>query len=104
HLDSPGGTLKQPEERFRTTSGVVGNFRRNRSRTAMPKVDPSNFRPSPGTAIKVGMQVLHLKFGKGKVISIDGSMNNRIATIFFEGIDSPQRKLALKFAKLQILN
>ena len=36
-------------------------------------------------------------------MSIDGNANNRIATIYFQGIDSPQRRIMLKFAKLQIL-
>ena len=51
------------------------------------------------------MKVLHLKFGEGKVLSIDGSANSRIATIFFKDADDPQqRKIMLKFAKLQILS
>ena len=105
HLDNPGGSLKQTERNFEPVGAkVIGNFRRNRPKSNMPKIDPSTFRPSPGTAIKVGMKVLHLKFGEGKVISIDGNMDNRVATIFFQGIDSPQRRLMLKFAKLQILN
>lgn len=50
------------------------------------------------------MRVLHLKFGTGKVLHIDGGRDNRVATIFFEGIDNPQRRIMLKFAKLQILD
>ncbi|MFT5765626.1 MAG: hypothetical protein ACI8X3_003063, partial [Saprospiraceae bacterium] len=32
-----------------------------------------------------------------------GAETNRVATIFFKGVDSPQRRIMLKFAKLQIL-
>ncbi len=50
-----------------------------------------------------GMTVLHQKFGKGKVIQIEGGSDNRIATIFFNEIDEPNRKIMLKFAKLEII-
>ena len=50
------------------------------------------------------MKVLHLKFGEGKVLSVDGYNDSKVATIFFQGINNPQRRIMLKFAKLQILN
>ncbi len=74
------------------------------ARNAAPAVDPSSFKPSPSASIQAGMQVLHLKFGKGKVLRIDGGPNNRIATIQFRNIDRPERRIMLKFAKLQILS
>ena len=67
------------------------------------KIDPKDFKPSPLERIVPGAQVLHMKFGKGKVLSLDGGAKSRVATILFEGIDNPQRKLALKFAKLQVV-
>lgn len=51
--------------------------------------------------LQVGMKVLHEKFQEGKVLSMEGSGDNRIATIFFEGAGN--KKIMLKFAKLQIL-
>lgn len=51
--------------------------------------------------IQVGMQVEHARFGKGKIISIDGAGANKKATVFFNGIG--QKQLLLKFAKLRIL-
>ncbi len=81
---------------------VIGNFRKPTGNRGL-KVDPSKFTPSPSTDIQAGMKVLHLKFGEGKVLSIDGNAANRVATIFFQGIDNPQRRIMLKFAKLQIL-
>lgn len=55
--------------------------------------DLSNLQP--GTMVK------HLTFNKGKVISIEGGENNKIATIFFE--EHGQKKILLKFAKLEVL-
>ena len=83
---------------------VSGNFRKRGQRRA-PLVDPKDFKPAKSQDIQAGMKVLHLKFGEGKVLSIDGSANSRIATIFFKDADDPQqRKIMLKFAKLQILS
>jgi DNA helicase-2/ATP-dependent DNA helicase PcrA len=68
------------------------------------RINPSTFKPSPSIAIEVGMQVLHLKFGKGKVTRIDGARDNRVATIFFDEIDDPERRIMLRFAKLEIVS
>ena len=95
---------KQSERVVVTRSAVSGNFKSSRSRADYGvKVDLTNFKPSPSYKIQVGMEVLHSKFGKGKVLSIDGGSNNKVATIFFSQIDNSQRRIALKFAKLQIL-
>jgi len=51
--------------------------------------------------IQAGMQVKHQRFGKGKVLSIEGSEPNRKATVFFPSIG--QKQLLLKFAKLKIV-
>lgn len=50
--------------------------------------------------INVGSEVLHARFGKGKVLSIDGNDQNRKATVFFPS--AGQKQLLLKFAKLQL--
>ncbi len=51
--------------------------------------------------LQVGMQVLHDRFGNGKVISIEGAFPNNKATVFFEGVG--QKQLLIKFAKLWIV-
>lgn len=63
-----------------------------------------NFSPSPSESIQSGMFVLHQKFGKGKILLIEGSKDNRVATILFNEIENPQRKIILKYAKLQIVH
>jgi DNA helicase-2/ATP-dependent DNA helicase PcrA len=51
--------------------------------------------------LQVGMKVLHEKFNEGKVVSMEGAGDNKIATIFFDGVGN--KKIMLKFAKLQIM-
>jgi len=83
---------------------VIGNFKTlNKIGNTTLYADPATFKPNPSDDIQTGMKILHLKFGEGKVLNIDGSPGNRVATIFFKGIDNPQRRIMLKFAKLQIL-
>jgi len=65
-------------------------------------VDLSSFTADDTSKLQSGMKVLHQKFGNGKVLSIDGTDNNRIANIFFP--DSGQKKIMLKYAKLQIIS
>jgi DNA helicase-2/ATP-dependent DNA helicase PcrA len=47
------------------------------------------------------MDVLHEKFGTGKVTAMDGAGVNKIATIFFPTFG--EKKIMLKFAKLKIV-
>lgn len=49
----------------------------------------------------VGRKVLHTKFGKGTIISTEGSGKNLIATIAFEGFGMKQ--LSVQIAPLQLL-
>jgi DNA helicase-2/ATP-dependent DNA helicase PcrA len=92
---------KEPEGPSK--SGIKGNFKSVRPQL-LPKVDIDNFVPSPSEQIAVGMSVIHLKFGQGKVMGVDGGKDNRIATIHFADlVEEPQKKIMLKFAKLQIV-
>ncbi len=67
---------------------------------------PTSSGSNPASAsesdnIQNGMEVEHEKFGKGKVINLEGEGPNRKATIFFPGIG--QKQLLLRFAKLRIV-
>ncbi len=64
-------------------------------------IDP-NFKPSDPASIQSGMLVEHQRFGKGKVIHIEGEMPNKKATVFFQQIKQ-EKQLLLKFAKLRIV-
>ncbi|MEM6262232.1 MAG: UvrD-helicase domain-containing protein [Bacteroidota bacterium] len=83
-----GGTVKPMRRNLRPVSRVQGG-------------GYSNFEASDPEAIKAGMEVLHQKFGAGKVIAVEGAGAQRKATVFFQS--KGQRVLLLKYAKLQIL-
>ena len=51
--------------------------------------------------IKIGDQVVHERFGKGKVVELNGDFPNTKATVFFPS--AGQKQLLLKFAKLELL-
>jgi DNA helicase-2/ATP-dependent DNA helicase PcrA len=91
------------DSRFPEPKKIGGLKRLRQPRKAMPAVDIANFSPSPTDKIVEGVEVLHMKFGKGKVLKIDGARDNRVATIEFESIDDPTRRIMLRFAKLQIV-
>ncbi|MBN1599510.1 MAG: UvrD-helicase domain-containing protein [Bacteroidales bacterium] len=61
-----------------------------------------NFIPSDPESIQNGMTVEHQRFGKGKVIHIEGVMPQKKATVFFQQIKQ-EKQLLLKFAKLRIV-
>jgi DNA helicase II / ATP-dependent DNA helicase PcrA len=74
---------------------VLGN------RKPLINVDPKSFVPANPNMIKVNMEVIHLKFGQGKVTSID---ERQVATIVFDGLEENQEKrIVLQYAKLQIV-
>ncbi len=77
--------------------------RPTRRRDFEPRVSPADFKASPTEEIEEGMDVLHIQFGKGRVVSIDGARENRVATIHFEEGDDSERRIMLRFAKLQIV-
>ena len=57
---------------------------------------------SPGETehLIVGQKVKHSRFGRGKILKVEGEDANKKATIFFNGIG--QKTLLLKFARLEI--
>lgn len=87
-------------------AAVGGNFSRPRPafKPAAPTAAPPNFSASPIEDIVTGATVLHLKFGKGTVIQVEGPKDNKVAAIRFEGDDMPERRIVIKFARLQVLS
>ncbi len=55
---------------------------------------------TPVEMIQPGVEVEHERFGKGKVLSVEGAGPNIKATVFFAAVG--QKQLLLKFAKLRI--
>ncbi len=88
-------------------ASVSGNFSNPRQRalqkSAAPVAIPADFKASPLEDIVPGVRVLHLKFGEGKIVSVEGPKDNKVATIEFKNDDMPERRIVLKFAKLQVM-
>jgi DNA helicase-2/ATP-dependent DNA helicase PcrA len=59
------------------------------------------FETSDTSDLQAGMQVVHSKFGTGKVVAIEGTGPNKKATVFFPAVG--QKTLLLRFAKLKVL-
>jgi len=59
------------------------------------------FSPDDPAEMQAGMEVEHPRFGFGKITSMDGPPDNRIAHIFFQ--KAGNKRIMLKYAKLQIL-
>lgn len=81
---------------------LQGNFRRlkpmHKRAASLP---PSDFTPTPSDQLKEGDIVMHLRFGKGKIVSKDGD----IAVINFTDLpENSKKKIALKYAKLQVID
>ena len=82
------------------------------SRKSEPTAVPSNLKrmdkatgdpgeiQAPGT-VTAGTKVEHVKFGKGKVLTVEGAPPNEKATVFFPAVG--QKQLLLKYAKLKVM-
>ncbi|MCC6413122.1 MAG: UvrD-helicase domain-containing protein [Saprospiraceae bacterium] len=110
HFDIVGGIgagrASAKEAPVSPRASVSGSFATPRNRqqaSAQPAIDPAGFKPSAPDAIVAGATVLHLKFGEGKVLSVDGAKDNKVAAIQFKGDELPERRIVLKFAKLQVM-
>jgi DNA helicase II / ATP-dependent DNA helicase PcrA len=86
-------------------ASISGNFANPRilKMNAPATAALANFKPSPITALVAGVTVAHQKFGEGKIVSVEGPKENRVATIQFQNDEMPERRIVLKFAKLQVL-
>ena len=62
---------------------------------------PGSFSPDSPDSIQAGMDVMHERFGRGKVLKTEGEHTSRKATVFFK--DVGQKQLLLRFARLKII-
>jgi DNA helicase-2/ATP-dependent DNA helicase PcrA len=62
----------------------------------------ANFTADDPAKLEVGMEVEHVKFGHGKIETIEGSGNSRIATIVFD--TAGDKRIMLKYAKVMIVS
>ena len=86
---------KQP-----ATPRKAGNWvKTNEAKMAAPARE--TFEADEPMKIQTGMEVEHPRFGKGKIINLEGEGTNRKATVFFRG--AGQKQLLLKFARLKVI-
>ncbi|GET32061.1 DNA helicase [Prolixibacter bellariivorans] len=81
-----------------------GNEHLGKRLTRMNEANRQNaaaFAGSDPEEIQAGMFVEHQRFGRGKVIAIEGTMPDRKAKVFFP--NAGEKHLLLKFAKLKIV-
>jgi DNA helicase-2/ATP-dependent DNA helicase PcrA len=103
-----GGINKLPlQERPKSSSPQQSPIIPQVDTSKLKKVDMNAPVPLPAGdwalphEIQVGVEVQHEKFGKGKVIKVEGENPNEKATVFFPS--EGQKQLLLKFAKLKIV-
>jgi DNA helicase-2/ATP-dependent DNA helicase PcrA len=83
------------------TPKILGGIKPKVLAPVIPRIDPKDFVSADPSEIKVGMKVLHLKFGEGEVRTID---EREVATIFFGQLNENQEKrIMLQYSKLQII-
>jgi DNA helicase-2/ATP-dependent DNA helicase PcrA len=82
----------------RPTQDQLRKLRKIRPELGAPNVSD----PSVILDLEVGTEVNHSRFGKGKVLKIEGAGNDKKAEILFDKGDI--KKLLLRFAKLEVLS
>ena len=87
---APPKTIAPPEIKSSLKRIIITDPEEGGSSTS--SAQPSN--------IKAGMSVIHDRFGKGKILNIEGDAPNEKATVLFES--AGEKQLLLKFAKLRV--
>ena len=99
-----GEQSKQPLTTIFDKNTSASSFPKPTAKPAPPKpiISPNhNFVPDDVNKLQTGMEVLHEKFGEGKITEMSGTGGDKIAVIVFKNFG--EKKILLKFAKLQIV-
>lgn len=100
-----GWASGSPSERMRGGFGQApakASFSIPAPRNTVKEHTPTeNFVPSDTSLLKEGLRVEHQRFGFGKVMKMEGSSHNPIATIEFEL--NGAKKIMLNYARLRIV-
>ena len=94
-----GNMLNQSFERMPSLKKLAEKLQQPAAVAHQPT---SDFKADDPMEMETGMKIEHQKFGFGTITSVEGGVNNRIATIQFEG-GHGQKKIMLNFAKLRIV-
>ena len=108
YLDFPmGKSVEKTENKFDKKSGgsawnLSPGIQKKNFKKISNVVKGSEIPSSDTELLQTGMMVEHQRFGKGKILNIEGTGSNKKASVFFKTVG--QKQLLLKFAKLKILN
>ncbi len=83
------------------SAGLRMNFERKISRIKEESGSATLFEGDDPAGIIPGIMVEHQRFGKGKVLQVEGTPPDLKATVFFH--NAGQKQLLLRFAKLKIV-
>jgi len=87
---------------FRSSSVVQPDLQQKLTKLREAKNEAEAFDYSDPEEIQAGMIVEHQRFGRGKVLQMEGKMPDIQATVFFQ--NAGKKQLLLKFAKLRIIS
>ena len=102
--------INKPEPKFSMPGkGLTGkpSLEKEKPALAKRKLSPvqqsqdKSFEASDSNEISEGIEVEHAKFGRGKVISLEGNGPNMKATVYFNSVGN--KNLLLRFAKLKVI-
>jgi DNA helicase-2/ATP-dependent DNA helicase PcrA len=106
----PSRFLSDIDGKYLTTAKIgkaISQLMPQQPRSPQPKAaennrqNPADYQPSPLDELKAGQIILHPKFGKGKIESIDESGSEKMAKVLFK--EFGLKTLMLSFAKLMIV-
>jgi DNA helicase-2/ATP-dependent DNA helicase PcrA len=104
-------TFQRPQRNFQGNNSVFNQRMVQNSQAEVQqkltklresKQNPNSFVESNPADIQTGMIVEHQRFGRGKVLQIEGTAPDIKATVFFQ--NTGKKQLLLKFAKLRIID
>jgi DNA helicase-2/ATP-dependent DNA helicase PcrA len=95
-------TISAQKTGFRPTPVNPTDMYQKLTKLRETKKETDQFESSNPEEIQPGMIVEHQRFGRGKVLQIEGKMPDIQATVFFQ--NAGKKQLLLKFAKLRIIN
>jgi len=108
--DEAGATIKQDEDRYKAdrdrsnTESFSNDWKKPLFSGTSNSQDETTieYESEDGDPFQAGVQVMHPKFGKGKILQRIGTDKNSKVVVFFK--NRGQKKLMLRFAKLQVVD
>ncbi|MEK9782681.1 MAG: ATP-dependent DNA helicase, partial [Flavobacteriales bacterium] len=103
-FDAPQQSAKRNPSNGRVQKERINTAPTAAQRKSLKKLQANRYESpaAPMPDVRVDMLVEHNRFGRGKVVALEGNGSDQKATITFQG--TGEKKLLLRFAKLKILS